>query len=436
MMKWIVATVALLVLAVVFDLGLLVYAVLALVAILSVAGYVTALWSGSVRIDRRISSNEANVGDRVHVGIEIENTSRWPITWMLVEDLIPVTDRVRTRPALTIEGESAAVLKFSGNQKIRLSYNVTAGRRGFFQIGPTVVETGDMFGFHRQYRVLSEPFYLLIYPHVVPLGGYDIASKRPIGDVIMTNRLFEDPTRIAGVRDYQLGDPLNRIHWKKSASTGKLQSKISEPSVLAGATILIDFHVDSFDRKQEPIRSELAVTAAASIAHALMELGQQVGLVSNGRDAADRIRVEGWVGDHRTRADARSAAQPDRNERLRPTVVPTRRGVEQSMRILRSLSRLEQTDGMTFAELILDSATQLPRDATVLAILTDVTMQQAVALGSLKKQGYSVSALINTFDDEWFARLSGLLLAEGIQTAHLKEYASIPTICEKQALMK
>ena len=67
-------------------------------------------------------------------------------------------------------------------------------------------------------------------------------SRRPIGDVRLTHRLYEDPTRIAGVRPYEAGDPLNRIHWRATARTGRLHSKVYEPSTLAGATILLDFH--------------------------------------------------------------------------------------------------------------------------------------------------------------------------------------------------
>ena len=62
------------------------------------------------------------------------------------------------------------------------------------------------------YRVAAEPHYLLVYPKLVPLEGYDLTSRRPIGDVRMAHRLYEDPTRIAGVRPYEAGDPLNRVH--------------------------------------------------------------------------------------------------------------------------------------------------------------------------------------------------------------------------------
>ena len=47
------------------------------------------------------------------------------------------------------------------------------------------------------------------------------------------------------------------------------------------------------------------MTAAVSLANAVYEMGQQVGLVTNGRDAADRIRQEGCEHDPRTRQAAR-----------------------------------------------------------------------------------------------------------------------------------
>ena len=254
-MKWIVAAIALFFLALAFNLGLLVYAIYALMAVVIVAKLVTSRWSQSVRGRKGISRTRASIGETVDVEIEVENSGKWPVTWMLIEDLMPPGVVARNKPAMSFAGERIKVLKFAAGQIHKIAYRMKCNRRGYFQIGPTVAETGDMFGFNRRYRVLAQPRYLLVYPKVIPLGGYDIASKRPIGEVVMTNRLFEDPTRIAGVRDYQMGDPLNRIHWKKSASTGKLQCKIYEPSSLAGATILLDFHLDSFDPKHEPVRS-------------------------------------------------------------------------------------------------------------------------------------------------------------------------------------
>jgi uncharacterized protein (DUF58 family) len=275
----------------------------------------------------------------------------------------------------------------------------------------------------------------MVLPKVLPLAGYEVSSKRPIGEVRMTYRLYEDPTRIAGVRAYERGDSLNRIHWRATARTGSLHSKIYEPSTVAGATLLLEFHKAVHERKHEPHRSELAITAAASIANTVHLMDQQVGLVTNGRDAADRIRTEGWAHDHRSRAAAlASAGMRDRSDRLAPVIVPTRRGPEQLGRILESLARLELTDGLPLPALIEEAASRLPRDATVIAILPPGSVESAIALGNLRRRGFAVTAILNLYEESDFADAASPFLAERIEVRHLKDEASIMEICRGYAL--
>jgi uncharacterized protein (DUF58 family) len=236
---------------------------------------------------------------------------------------------------------------------------------------------------------------VLVYPKVIPLSGYDLASRRPIGEIRLSHRLFEDPTRITGVRLYQPGDALNRVHWRATARTGVLHSKTYEPSSIAGSTMLLAFHQAEYAVRDEPYVSELAVTTAASLANALYELGQQVGLVTNGRDAVDRIRREGWAHDFRSRTAAQqSVSMRETSDRLEPLVVPTRRGAEPLHRIMEMLARVELTDGLTFPQLVVETASRLPRDATVVAILPDVPEETAFALSTLRRRGHAVSALL------------------------------------------
>jgi uncharacterized protein (DUF58 family) len=316
-----------------------------------------------------------------------------------------------------------------------LLYQLECNRRGYYQIGPLVLETGDLFGLHRRYRVATKPHFLLVYPRVMPLEGYDVSSRRPIGEVLMAHRLYEDPTRISGVRQYEAGDPLNRVHWRATARTGELHSKVYEPSSVAGATILLEYHQESHDPRHEPFRSELAVTAAASIGHAVYEMGQQVGLVTNGRDAADRIRLEGWDYDLRTRDAARKAASMlDSSDRLQPVMVETQRGAEQLLRILETLARVELTDGLSLPQLIEETAGRIPRDATVVAITPKVTSEYAIALANLRRYGYAVAAILNVYDEYDFAQASGPLLAAGIPTHHLKNEEAVVNVCRRFVL--
>ena len=432
-MIWYAAAILLLVAAVVFRLGLLAYALYVIFGVLFVSRYLARVWSEGITATREVSRLHAEVGDKIVVNITLQNRSSWLIPWVLLEDLLPREAVLFDPPRLAVTGRRAQLLMLSPRQQKHLNYTLTCNRRGYFQIGPLVLETGDLFGLHRKYSVAVEPHFLLVLPKVIPLAGYDIASRRPIGEVRLSYRLYEDPTRIAGVREYQPGDPLNRVNWRATARTGVLHSKVYEPTTIAGATIVLDFHRDAHTPRHEPLRSELAVTAAASIAHALFLMGQQVGLVTNGRDAADRIRAEGYATDYRSRDQVRKSAQMrETNDRLQPAVVPTRRGAEQLTRILETLARLELTDGLPLPALLLETTSRLPRDATVIVILPRVTPADAIALQTLKTQGFGVLAVLNLYDQYEYATSAGPLLAAGIQTRHLQDEAAVSEICGRQ----
>lgn len=434
-MRWLTAAILILLFALVFRMGLLAYAMYVLLAVLLTSRLLSQQWASSVAAERDCNRLTAEIGDTVAVVVTLRNTGPLPIAWLLAEDLLPRRAFMFRPPNLALQGQRIQLQTLKGHGQKRFYYQLTCNRRGYYQLGPLVVETGDLFGLHRRFRVVTEPHYLQVYPPVIPLAGFDIASRRPIGEVRMAYRLYEDPTRIAGVRRYQPGDPLNRVHWRATARTGHLHSKIYEPSTVAGATVLLEFHQSSHPDHNEPYRSELAVTAAASIANAVYEMGQQVGLVSNGRDAADRIRLEGWDFDPRTRQQARQkASMMDRSDRLQPVLVPTRRGAEQLRRILAMLARIELTDGLRLPALIAETTGRMPRDATVIAILPEVTTETVITLQDLKKRGLAVTAVLNIHEEYDFAVASGPLESIGIDTHHLKNEDSVAGICQRYLL--
>ncbi len=227
-MRWLVGACLLLLAALAFGLGLLAYAMYVLLGVMILSRLMARAWAQNLSAVRECNCYEADVGDTVAVVITIRNAGRLPVAWVLVEDLLPRRALACNPPMLEIVGRrmTLAMLKSRGSHS--LFYQLRCKQRGYFQIGPMVLETGDLFGLHRRYRVLTSPTFLLVYPEVVPLEGYDVASRRPIGEVRMTYRLFEDPTRIAGVRPYESGDPLNRVHWRATARTGSLHSKVYE----------------------------------------------------------------------------------------------------------------------------------------------------------------------------------------------------------------
>src|SRR5262245_5012395 len=429
-MRWLVVAIGLLFVAVVLQMGLFAYAMYTLLGVIVLSWVLVNGWSGNLSATREMSRKRLKIGDSTAIVIVLENKSWIPVPWLLVEDLLPRRALMFSPPNLQLSGRRLQLVSFRGKARKTITYQLKCNNRGYYQLGPLVAETGDVFGLYRRYRVLSDPSFLLVMPEVIPLEGFDIASRRPIGEVRMSHRLFEGPTRIAGVRGYEAGDPLNRVNWRATARTGVLQSKIYEPSTVAGATLLVDFHEQSFPHDGEPVRSELVVTAAASIAGAIFSMGQQIGLVTNARDAADRIRTEGWSHDQLySRREAQAAGMREKSDRLRPVVVPTRRSKTQLTDILQTLARVEKTDGLTFPHLIQEAASQIPLSASVIAILTRVTPEIAISLGNLRRRGLAVTAILNVYEEHVFAELAGQLLVERIETRHLKDRAAIPRVC-------
>ena len=99
------------------------------------------------------------------------------------------------------------------------------------------------------------------------------------------------------------------------------------------------------------------------------------------------------------------------------------------LRIFETLARLELTDGLTLAQLIGETTSRLPRDATLVAILPAVSEEAAITLGNVKRRGFAVTAILNLWEEYDFAQASGPLLAQGITTRHLKDQAHIVALC-------
>lgn len=434
-MKWTLGTIALLIVGLVLQLNLLIYAMYVLLGILLLSRFFTRTWTEKIRVTRQVQGDVFEIGGSVEVTVEVENGGTLTVPWLILEDSLPREAITRLPYRLRVEGDRFELASLKRGESAVLNYTVTFMMRGYYQLGPLQLETGDVFGLHRRFRVAGEPHFALVLPRVLPLQGYHLASRRPLGEIRVVHRLFEDPTRLAGVRPYQHGDPLNRIHWRATARTGQIHSRVYETSRVAGATFLLDFHVENYQGAAGETSAELAIVTIASLANAVFLMGQQIGFISNGRDAADRIREEGWRGEFTKRADAQQRANaPLANDRLRPVLVQTRKGNEQLPRILETLARLEHTDGLAFSEMLIAAISRIPRDATVVPVLRRVTPAIALALGELVKRGFLVTAVIVSIEwdiPEWShpPEWAGLLLEQGIDFKLINSEEAITALC-------
>lgn len=235
---------------------------------------------------RDFSSRRAFHGDEVTVTLETVNLKPLPVTRLEVAEY--VTENVDI-PGRTLERTELAnrrlfrtLFSLGFYERVDYHYTFRTHRRGWYRFGPATLTATDPFGLVRRKRQYEGLDGVLTYPRVVPLTQVIVPARQPYGDFRPPQALLEDPMRIAGVRQYAPGDSPRRIHWRATARTGELQTRVSEPSATPVAAVFLDTITFShlWEGQQSDLM-ELAVVVASSLSAQLLEGRYQVGLYAN-----------------------------------------------------------------------------------------------------------------------------------------------------------
>ena len=254
--------------------------------VVSSAG-IAKLWShlslARLSCRRQLSERRVFPGETIQVKFQVANRKPLPLPWVQVDDQIPQalgspSSVPGQRPGSALVRRTAAVLWYSS---VKWKYEIPCSKRGYYPLGPTVIRSGDILGLYSRSFQADLEDSIIVYPKIFPVGSLEIPSRQPMGETKSEVRIFQDPTRPIGVRDYQQGDSLRHVHWKASARLQALQVKIFEPTTTSKVALFLS--VDSFTHngsfKEDAF--ELGISVAASVAHQVMEKGSPAGLFVN-----------------------------------------------------------------------------------------------------------------------------------------------------------
>ena len=163
--------------------------------------------------------------------------------------------------------------------KTTWSWELTAPKRGCYQVGPLNLITGDLLGFFQQKKVLAAVSWITVFPRIIPLNPLPVPLREFFGEQKAKN-LVEDPVYPIATRDYRPGRPARHIHWKASLRYNILQEKVFESTSRTKIFLVID--VEQFQSSEDEESFEAALEVAASLAVLLDSRGSSIGLVSNG----------------------------------------------------------------------------------------------------------------------------------------------------------
>lgn len=259
--------------------------------LLLLAGGAARLWSRLVltqlSYQRLFPETRAFVGDKLSFTARLTNRKLLPVPSVEVREHFPEElppDGVRLAPShLARTGCLLRSVTLAWYERVNWRYELECRSRGIYRVGPVQLRSSDLFGLFPVERHDEESQRVVVFPRVLPLLELGLPSQRPPGERRGSARIYEDPLRIAGLRDYQPGDSLRRIDWKATARRGRLQSRLYEPS--ATLHLLVALNLITLEQTWtgfDPVLLERVVTVAASLATQGHQQGYAVGILANG----------------------------------------------------------------------------------------------------------------------------------------------------------
>ena len=284
---WIILAIILTIVGVLLDNAFLTTAAILLLAIAGVAWVWSALSFYGLHYRRRFSETRAFRGEIVQLTLEVRNQKFLPLTWLSIRDsfpaVLPVSGRELPLSPATNQAEFSTFWMPGPFQRVTRRFDIECTSRGFYRYGPTRLASGDGFGFFGRSITLDDEERLIIYPTLYSVMDLRLPTKNPFGETRAQGRLFEDPLRTVGIREWQEFDMPRRIHWKATARHQTLLSRVYEPSEEQQVQLFLN--VATLERHWHgylPELQERTISVAGSLAALATEERLPVGLIANG----------------------------------------------------------------------------------------------------------------------------------------------------------
>ncbi len=264
------------------------------VAAMAIAAMVWArlAWR-EVEVSARFVPARAFAGDPVSLRIHMVNRKRFPLPMVRLGIWLPVGLQADEQSFTAIRGFHRRMF-MGARSEATMDLPASTSMRGEYWLERVEVELSDPFDLVPLRRDLFPEADLLILPRPGIAIPAAVRRRLPFGRPVAAARMFEERERFAGVRPYEPGDPLNRIHWRLTGHAGGLQTKLFEPTRSPDALVALDLSVgEPFWDSIYPDIAEDTIGWASFLCRQAIDEGWRIGLIANThlRRGRGRLRV-------------------------------------------------------------------------------------------------------------------------------------------------
>ena len=313
---------------------------------------ISLLWLrilAGVEVSCRLERTQSQVGKPVRMNITVANKSFLPVPWLRCWLEMPTVVKPEER-------FKCHLLSLRPHESCSFSADIPCQARGEFQLWNITLQSGDLFGIFEDRRIYPSHQELLVLPQVTMLNsqGY-VETVHMIGDHNVNLKSSMRGFSFFGIRSYDLGDGMNRIHWKASARAQKLLVKDFERQRSREMALILDLNREGCFGREPDTTLEKAVSIAASVAATGLKEGCQVGMVAQG---SDRVY-------------------------LRPQSGRGHLGL-----ILERLARVRADSDESFADTAFRESTGFPKGARLVLVTSRLTAELVDRLYQIAGRGY------------------------------------------------
>jgi len=315
-----------------------------------------------IQIARRTRSLRSSVGKILDEHFEVVNISRWTRLWVEIKDNSPIPQKSGSRLLTNIGG----LRQRSYTTRTRIT------RRGAYALGPTLIKSGDPFGFFTNTKEYQSKETLIVYPFTVDIPYFPLPRGILPGGKEIYQKTLDVTPHATGVREYIPGDPMKRIHWQSTAKRNNFMVKVYEQDPQSEIWFFLDSQLgvqysrpiretekredDFINYRRTPIKLpedtyEYSISVTASLAKYFLHQKKVVGLVSSGSTV---------------------------------TVIPAERGERQIGKILETLAFLKPDGELPISGCVNMQSKYLPLGSGVILVTPSITDNILFTIETLK----------------------------------------------------
>ena len=237
-----------------------------------IVGYLQAPETIKLEATRHLSAERVSPNADVDVTVSVTNRGSG-LEELLLEDVVP--------DGLTIgSGFSRHLLRLAKGESYTFKYTVS-GPRGGYVFEAVEASVHDHLAVSRSKVRVETKGRLFVLPPVTRIRQVAIRPRRTrVYAGTIPARAGGAGTDFFGVREYQPGDPPSAINWRTSARyIDKFYANEFQQERVADVGIVLDGRLRTNDFARGHSLFEHSVQAAASLADALLNQGNRVGLL-------------------------------------------------------------------------------------------------------------------------------------------------------------